>query len=277
MRLRPVALALLLPLVGVLGAESLSGQRTDASRRAQPQSRPPMAVPFGPGERMEYDVRLGALGRRGDGYMEVISVDTVRGRAAYHVAMAYSGGLLFAKVSDHYQSWFDIHDLMTLRFIQDIDQLNYERYKHFEIFPEERRFERRDAIVSGDMPTDRPLDDVSFFYFARTLPLEVGAEYIFDRYFRENGNPVILRVLRRDTVEVPAGRFATIVVQPIIQTSGLFGQGGEAELYFSDDERRILVLMRSKVPLIGSLSLHLRSVREGVPLARSGGLPPPGQ
>lgn len=277
MSLRALSLALMVSLLGVAGTGPVWGQATSPTRGGQAQDRPPMAVPFGPGERMEYDVRLGALGRRGEGYMEVIGVDTVRGRPTYHVAMAYSGGLLFAKVSDHYQSWFDIHNLHTMRFIQDIDQLNYERYKHFEIYPEERRFERRDAIASGTMPTDRPLDDISFFYFVRTLPLEVGAEYIFDRYFRENGNPVILRVLRKDTVDVPAGRFATIVVRPIIKTSGLFGQGGEAELYFSDDERRILVLMRSKVPLVGSLSLHLRSVREGVPLVRSRGLPPPGR
>jgi hypothetical protein len=94
----------------------------------------------------------------------------------------------------------------------------------------------------------------------------VGAEYSFDRYFRASGNPVVVRVLRRETIQVPAGTFRTIVVRPLIRTSGLFGQGGEAELYFSDDERRLLVLMTSKVPLIGSLSLHLRSITEGRPL-----------
>ena len=49
------------------------------------------------------------------------------------------------------------------------------------------------------------------------------------------------------------------MVRPVIQTRGLFGEGGQAEVHFSDDERRILVMIRSRVPVVGSLSLHLRS------------------
>ena len=74
---------------------------------------------------------------------------------------------------------------------------------------------------------------------------------------------MVLRVLRKETVTVPAGTFNTIVVRPIIQTKGLFSQGGEAEVYFSDDARRILVMVRSKVPVVGSLSLHLKSFQPG--------------
>ncbi len=80
---------------------------------------------------------------------------------------------------------------------------------------------------------------------------------------------MLLRVVRRDEVEVPAGVFKTIVVEPTIQTRGLFGKGGEAELHFSDDERRLLVYMRSKVPVLGSLTLHLREIREGVAIPRT--------
>ncbi len=198
--------------------------------------------------------------------MRVVGLDSVRGHTTYHVSMVIRGGLLFAKVRDHYQSWFDVGNLVTRRFIQDVHQLNRERYRHFEVFPEERRFERRDKISGRDMSTDLPLDDVSFLYFVRTLPLEVGDEYTFNRYFKEGGNPVILRVLRKDTVQVPAGTFETIVVRPIIKTTGLFGQGGEAELHFTTDERRLLVYMRSKVPLIGALSLHLTEITEGTPI-----------
>ncbi|HEU4452815.1 MAG TPA: DUF3108 domain-containing protein, partial [Longimicrobium sp.] len=57
----------------------------------------------------------------------------------------------------------------------------------------------------------------------------------------------------------------TIVVRPIIKTEGLFGEGGEAEVYFTDDSRRLMVQMRSKVPLVGSLSLHMTSYQPGEP------------
>ena len=84
---------------------------------------------------------------------------------------------------------------------------------------------------------------------------------------------MVLRVLRRDTVEVPAGTFPVIVVQPIIRSSGTFGEGGKAELFFSDDPRRLLVKMESSSP-IGRLSLHLRTITEGRRLATMGGTPP---
>ena len=110
-----------------------------------------------------------------------------------------------------------------------------------------------------------PLDDISFLYFVRTLPLEVGDVYTFDRYFKESGNPVEIRVLRRETVEVPAGVFEAIVVHPTFQTSGMFSDGGEAELFFTDDESRTLVYMKTKLS-IGNLTLHLESAEQGRPL-----------
>ena len=79
----------------------------------------------------------------------------------------------------------------------------------------------------------------------------MGDVYTIPRYFQEDGNPVVLKVLRRETVTVPAGTFNTVVVQPMIQTDGLFGKGGEAEVYFTDDTRRMLVQLRSKVPVVG--------------------------
>ena len=50
-----------------------------------------------------------------------------------------------------------------------------------------------------------PLEDVSLVYFVRTLPLEPGQCYVLRRYFQPEGNPVVIHVVRRDTVTVPAG------------------------------------------------------------------------
>jgi hypothetical protein len=61
---------------------------------------------------------------------------------------------------------------------------------------------------------------------------------------------------------VPAGTFHTIVIQPSIKTKGLFSEGGEAELYFTDDDRRMLVMLNSKLS-IGSLKLQLQSYVPG--------------
>jgi hypothetical protein len=247
--------------------------------RAQPTVTP-FAVPFGPGERMEYQVKLGAL-NVGSGEMAVRGIETIRGRQAYHVSMSIEGGVRFvARVDNHFESWMDIETLASHRFVQDQDELRTKRVRRFEFFPATRRWEmtaQGGGTDQGELATAYPLDDISFVYYARALPLEVGRTYTLHQYFRADRNPVIIRVVRRDRVTVPAGTFNTIVVQPVIKTRGIFGEGGEAEIHFSDDSRRLLVQMRSRVPLVGSLSLHLRTISPGQPLrpfAQTTRLPP---
>ena len=224
-----------------------------------------VAVPFGPGERLEYQVKLGVFSV-GEGFMSVDGVEDVRGHPSYHIRMAIRGGMLFAKVNDRYDSWLGTQDLVSRRYIRDIHEVNYKSRREFAIYPEERRWERVDADQEGTMNTSQPLDEIAFIYYLRTLPLEVGKTYTLDRYFKEDGNPVVIKVLRRERKEVPAGTFNTIVVQPIIQTDGLFSEGGNAEVYLTDDADRHLVYLRSEIPVVGSVTLHLTSVREGTPL-----------
>jgi len=63
---------------------------------------------------------------------------------------------------------------------------------------------------------------------------------------------------------VPAGKSSTIVVRPVIKTSGIFGDGGHAEIWFRDDSTRTLVQLKSSLKF-GSLNLDLRNRRAGAP------------
>lgn len=224
-------------------------------------------VPFGVGERMTYKVTLGIVGEVGTGLLEVVDLDTVHNHPAYELRFQVSGGIPFARVDDDYRSWLDAHSLVARRFKQDQHEVRYERHRTFDFFPEERRWKQTDKDESGIMPTDAPLDDVSFLYFIRTIPLEVGKTYTFNRYFREESNPVTVKVLRKATITTPAGRFKTIVVQPIIKTKGLFSEGGKAEVYFTDDDKRILVALKSKVKVLKSLDMMLDTYTPGKRLA----------
>ncbi len=223
-------------------------------------------VPFGVGEHARYQVKLGAL-NVGEGSMQVLGAETVDGHSTYRTRLKVAGGIPFFRVNDTFESWIDVRGLFSRRFKQDQNEIRHKRKRSYDFFPERREYLRTDNGTTGTLPTSKPLDDVSFLYYARTLPLRVGDTYTLNQYFKDDGNPVILKVLRKETVRVPAGTFETIVVRPIISTDGLFGEGGEAEVYFSDDSRRIMVQMRSKVPLVGSLSLHLEEYEAGEPFA----------
>jgi hypothetical protein len=231
----------------------------------QPVERKIATVPFGPGERGTYRVSFSGIGV-GNGVLEVAGLDTIRGYPSYHFVLRIKGGIPFAHVNDVQESWMDVTRLISLRFHQNLKEVNYKRNLTFDFFPAEMLWKVKERDQSGALATREPLDDISFIYWVRTLPLEVGRTYTFNRYFKADGNPVVVKVLRRETVEVPAGRFQTIVLKPIIRTKGLFSEGGEAELYFSDDSRRMLIMLTSKLS-IGTLKLNLESYRPGEPLS----------
>jgi hypothetical protein len=214
------------------------------------------AVPFGVGEKMEYDVKFGFV-KVGSAHMEVVGLENLRGRSTWHTAFYVRGGNFMYRVNDVYESWMDAETLSSLRFVQELEEGGKDTERRFEIYPERAIFvqttkkpQKEEASVS------EPLDDGSFLYFLRTIPLEVGKTYDFNRYFRPDRNPVRIRVLRKERVKVPAGTFDAIVVQPVIKTKGIFSENGHAEVWLSDDDRHIMLQLKSKLSF-GSLNLYL--------------------
>jgi hypothetical protein len=213
--------------------------------------------PFGVGERLEYEARFGGL-RVGSGFMEVEGFEHLRGRDAYRTVFRIRGGTLFFKVDNRFDSWIDAATFASIRFTQDQQEGNRDRERRYEIFPERSIY--TDEKGQEFPSVAEPLDDGSFLYFVRTIPLEVGREYEFHRYFKPDRNPVRVKVLRRERVKVPAGQFDAVVLQPVIKTNGLFSEGGHAEVWISDDPRRLLLQVRTRFAGL-RLSLHMTGYR----------------
>jgi hypothetical protein len=232
---------------------------------AGPPSSP--RVPFGPGERAEYSVTLGLLGEVGRGTMEVRGIETVHGHPTYHLQFEMKGRVGFARVDNLLQSWMDVDQLFARRIHKKQHEVRYHADRVYDFFPDNMTYRLQSTGATEPLASHVPLDEVSFLYFVRTIPLVVGRTYTFDRYYKETGNPVRLQVLRREVIKGQGGDVPVIVVRPIIRTSGLFGEGGEAEVYFTDDSRRLLVKMTSRVPVIGRLGLTLTGYTPGRPLS----------
>ena len=227
----------------------------------------PAPVPFGPGEEVRYKVKIGIFAI-GEAIMRIPRIDTIRGIPAYAIEWTIDGGLPGFRIHDRFFSWVDTRTLSSLRFKKETH--NGTERRALDFFPEERRWQRTDIDSAGVLPTSLPLDDVSFVYFARTLEMEPGTTLNFDRFYEEEGNPITLHVLRRDTREVGAGEFETIVIRPVIRNTDLFAEDANGEIHVSDDRRRLIVYMKADLPVV-NLTFHLEEIREGVPLSRPGG------
>jgi hypothetical protein len=104
--------------------------------------------------------------------------------------------------------------------------------------------------------TPKTFDTLSGFYFFRTVSLHVGTSYFIDIFDCKKLWNTEVKVLRREEIETPLGRFKTVVITPLLKSEGIFARTGEMHIWLTDDDRRIPVLMRSKVR-IGSITATL--------------------
>ncbi|MGH7624148.1 MAG: DUF3108 domain-containing protein [Gemmatimonadaceae bacterium] len=249
---------LALASLGAFAVTPASAQSAPVAAFPQAPATPQAVVPFGVGEQLDYVVAVGGA-RVGTGRMAIVDTANVQGHSTYHAMFTVKGGFLMFKVDDALESWFDKSTLSSRRFIQTINEVNYHTKRYYDIYPERSLMQQKGDTMKASVSD--PLDDASFLYFVRTVPLEVGQTYTYQRYFRPDKNPVIVKVLRRETVTVPAGTFNTVVIQPIIKSGGLFAEGGEAQMWLTDDSRRMMVQFKAKIPVLKTLDLYLTSFR----------------
>ena len=220
------------------------------------------ARPFAVGEKLTYNAKINFL-HVGTGTMTIVGIEEIRGQPAFHSSFRVKGRMLFFSANDHYESWFDTTSFASLRYKQDIDEGSYERERTYEIFPERQTFSENGEPEQPGV--SQPLDDGSFIYFVRTLSLDLGQTYEFNRYFKPDRNPVRLEVLRKESIRVPAGEFNAIVVRPSIKakgTKGIFSDDSKTEIWFSDDSLRLMLRMKSGLAF-GTLQLELKDIDRG--------------
>ena len=105
-------------------------------------------------------------------------------------------------------------------------------------------------------------DVLTAFYYIRTVALEPGQTIKLNYVDHDSAKVMDVRVLKRETVDVPAGQFKCIVVEPMLQAAGVFKQEGEVKVWLTDDRLKMPVLMKSKV-LVGSIYAELNEFKLG--------------
>jgi hypothetical protein len=235
----------------VLGLLGISSSRPQAQQ-------PDVAEPFAPGEVLSYKAVSGRFGAFGNAVMRVDGPVEMRGQSALQLSFDFRGRVGIFKVEDRSRSWITSDAFTSLRYERHEKSPLGNRSEQVEIFPAELRWEGTNG-KSGDTPCEHPLDELSFIYFLRTLPLVDGEEYSLTHHFDPGRNPVRLKVLGRERIKVPAGEFETVVVEMRVSDERITAM----RLYFSDDAARLPVRIESSAPWVGTTRLLLQSVSQG--------------
>lgn len=226
---------------------------------------------FGVGEKLVYDIKYGMV-KAGTAVMSIPDTQWVAGRPVYRVrTTAKSTPFIttFYRVRDTVQTFIDIEGIFPWYFEKHLHEggyhadrtITYDQRNHRAIYFKGRLKKGRykTKVDTADIP---PFVQgvLSSLYYVRTQPLKVGQALRVMAYGDGRLYPMTVKVLRKEKVKVRAGKFRCIVVEPMLQSEGIFKQDGRLRVWLTDDERRLPVLMKSKVK-IGSIDCRLRKYK----------------
>jgi len=229
----------------------------DSVRKFEFRSLPQNA--FAEGERLVFDVGYSFI-VAGEAVMSIPRIDTVNGRPAYQVLFTVNSTPTFSwifKVEDRYETILDRQGLFPWRFSQRVREGKYSR-------DFEAEFDQRNNIAYAEKK-QYPIppyvhDIVSAFYFARTLDYSTfrpGQKHYLANFYKDTTYPLAIKFLGYQRLDVDAGKFDCVVVEPLIQEGGLFKSEGRVVIWLTNDERRIPIKVSTKVA-IGSIDAELR-------------------
>src|SRR3989441_767854 len=241
---------------GKIVGSSGSTSSTPPASSSHPVIHASPAVPFPVGERLSFKAKYGIFSV-GNATMEVMGIDTVHDVETVHIRFRITGGALWYHLDQTIESWVGRYDFRSRRFSSVQDERDTHREHRYEIFPDSGfyREQGRDTTFATVL---EPLDDASFLYWIRTVPLEVGKKYEYARYFRPDRNPVIIEVLGRERVGVAGKKWRALVVRPKIpQGRGIFSEKSETRIWLSDDAQRLVLAIQSNFSF-GQVTLKLK-------------------
>jgi hypothetical protein len=218
---------------------------------------------FGVGERLVFSVGWEFV-NAGTAVMEIPEITKLNGRKCYHIVSTAKSNKFFSvffKVDDRVESFMDVHGLHSLRYDKRLREGKFEADVSM-IFDQKNHLAIYNAGKDTFQVPAHAQDVLSAFYFVRTQELKLGQSIFVDNHTDKKNYPLEVRVLRKERVKVPAGEFDCVVVEPILQTPGIFEQRGSLTVWLTDDEVKMPVLMKSKV-VIGSIVTELTSYQLG--------------
>jgi len=223
--------------------------------------RPVNNLAFGVGETLKFSIGWEKIVA---GYAQATVPEIVerRGRTCFHaVSTAHSTKLFstFFNVEDWAESFFDAREIIPVHFEKHLSEGKYRADQIVDFYPESRV-----AVTQKDTVPVSPYvqDALSLLYFVRTQPLKVGDTLYVDNFSKDKSYRLEIHVVKRERIQVKAGTFNTLVVEPLLQAAGLFKHKGRLTVWLTDDRLKMPVLMKSKV-IVGSIVAELEEYKLG--------------
>jgi hypothetical protein len=225
----------------------------------------PRIQAFQPGETLTYNVSWSRIITAGTAVMEVKQERLPEGREVLRfLVTSRTTGLVgkFYPLGDTLQSVFDPQIMQSLSY--SLKASHGRRKRRLELV-----FDHAQRTVVSRLNDDPPetlaipdpvQDSLSALYYLRTREdFAIGRPITFEVFDSDKNWSVVVQTLGREKVKTPAGEFATIKVRTY---KGVFMSEGEIFIWFTDDSRKVPVLIKSTIA-IGSIMFTLTDMKAG--------------
>lgn len=212
------------------------------------------------GERMDYSAHYGFLDI-GSLTMEIRDSLTHEGRPCLTIVsiLASNPGLSFL---------FSLNDTITAIATRDsLLPLYVEENLHEGKYTARIRqvFDRTAGTVTYDDSLVIPVpaatrDLLSFWYYLRTVPLEIGASVPVNVHKSKQTYAVDCPVTKRERIKTDAGEFPALLVEPQADGKGIFGTKGAMAIWYADTAGRYPVQIKTAMKY-GKINFKLRRIQ----------------
>lgn len=215
-------------------------------------------LPFSVGEKLTYEVRVADGNKVGTATMWIEGPVNVRGTSTYLLRFDSRIRIAFLTAVSRSSSWFDPIRGSSLRFFKHEQNPLTRHDESVNFYPDQKEWKSAKG-ETGQSPSSTPLDELSFMYFIRTLPMTPGATYRFDRHFDSARNPTTVSVIRRETIPTPMGELRVILVEMRVRDPRHYKGEGVIRIHLTDDDCRVPARIESTMPVVGTAILSIDS------------------
>jgi hypothetical protein len=219
------------------------------------------------GEKLTYSISWSTVIEAGIATMEVKEGKKVDRRPTYDiVSSTRSVGIvnLFFPVHDTVESIIDADDIFSTSY--HLRESHGKRKRQCDMDYDRAKGTVRVIINNGTPETytvpDRIQDALSALYYVRTRQdFTIGKTIVVNVHDGDKTWNVEVHVLGKERIKTPLGKFDAIKVKTYPKYEGVFMNKGEIYIWFTDDSRKIPLIMKSEIA-IGSIVATIIDIQE---------------
>lgn len=238
-----------------------AGLATETEKTFPVSEKPPAKIFLG--EKITFEIRCFGMAV-GEAVSEVKELVQVKGRDSYHVQIDVRSKPVLDwiyKVRDTHHTYIDAEHFHSLRYEKKIEEgsyateesMEYDQDKHIGRFHSLKDHSRKEMFIPQHVQ-----DQISCCYWLRLQDVKPDSKITIPVNADEKNwdLEVTTHGIRKRKVD-GVGIFHAVEVEPVVLFEGFFVKRGKIRGWMGMDERRIPLVMKVKVPVLGNVTANL--------------------